>query len=155
MNKIEELLLEKIELLEKRVSKLEKGDNILPRPEPPPVVKPFKPDYVLDMTVSNHIDFGLVVEETKVFEFTLPDTESDWLTHITAVLMGSGPLIKLSIKEYGYEQPTPSQETSESIATSDKYTDWVVPKGKRIYLRVSNYGGKGVVRLRWSRANSY
>ena len=154
-------ILHRLTALELRVDELERGKVEPPVPvvTPPtptePVVKPFKPDYVLDMNVSNHIDFGVIKGEIKIIEFTLPDKLGDWLTHITAVLMGSGPLIKLSIKEYGYDQPTPSQETSESIATSNKYTDWVVPKGKRVYLRVTNYGEKGIVRLRWSGANAY
>lgn len=112
-------------------------------------------DYELDMAVSNHIDTRIGIGETKVFRFTFSERVEQLSTHISTVLLATGPCIKFEIPEYGHKQTNCHEETSETIATDSTHTSWVVPKGEHVYLHVINTGASGTVRLSWGKEQPY
>lgn len=128
--------------------------------ESPPVEPPVEPpsgtyDYDLDMTVSNHIDMNISAGETKIYRFIFTKETSQSFTHFGAVLMATGPCIKLAMPEYGYEQEACREEVSESVATDDKHTSWVIPRNKYVYLHVINSRDSGRLRLSWLKETTY
>lgn len=161
-------LEKRIEQLEMRMDYVEESLSI-PTPvidppvEPPVIVLPEPPaepsngeyDYDLDMSVSNHVDMDIGAGETKVFRFVFTKTIKQSSVHITAVLMATGPCIKLAMPEYGYEQKHCREEQSETVATDDSHTDWVIPRNKYVYLHVINSSAAGRIRLRWGRETTY
>ena len=162
-----EKLTEEVIALKKRVNGLEawvaqqvynSGDPEVPIEPPvdPPTEPSYEYDYELDLTRSHHIDFNIGKDATVIIRLRFagwPGKQS--MTHLTAVLLATGPCIKLAIPEYGYEQRSCREETSENIATDDQYTDWVVSAGKYIYLHVINTHSIGRVRLRTNGENLY
>ena len=120
---------------EKRISILEGTEQPIEPPVPiPPIDPPLIPyDYEIDMSRAYHIDFLLKEDEEKIFMFKFSNTTSNLnsYVHFTAVQLGSGGCLEMSIPDYGYKQSKCRVETSEGIATDGLHTNWVVGKNTR------------------------